>query len=298
MNISSLFSTFGIDSQITTINSEICEVVNPNFDSKITICHKALTFGGRDNIPDELRVQIMYENNNLAFHEYEATGHAALLGIHDSEDIVCAWKLKLSNATQGTISKQIKRKYIDEAKKIGFVQAPPNRSGEYVCVFRKEFIYFYLKNSSWLHDEPVRNLNEHFVPNNEEVISSYNSIDEGKRIEGGVNVLLYGVPGSGKSWTIEHEYCKPGSVVERLVFHPDYTYSDFIGQILPAVDEDGQVSYKFTPGPFTNILREAYNHPGTEYILIIEEINRGNAPAIFGEVWQRRPHRPIHPLHS
>ena len=286
MNISSLFSTFGIDSQITTINSEICEVVNPNFDSKITICHKALTFGGRDNIPDELRVQIMYENNNLAFHEYEATGHAALLGIHDSEDIVCAWKLKLSNATQGTISKQIKRKYIDEAKKIGFVQAPPNRSGEYVCVFRKEFIYFYLKNSSWLHDEPVRNLNEHFVPNNEEVISSYNSIDEGKRIEGGVNVLLYGVPGSGKSWTIEHEYCKPGSVVERLVFHPDYTYSDFIGQILPAVDEDGQVSYKFTPGPFTNILREAYNHPGTEYILIIEEINRGNAPAIFGEVFQ------------
>lgn len=98
--------------------------------------------------------------------------------------------------------------------------------------------------------------------------------------------MLYGVPGSGKSYTIEHEYCKPGSKVERLVFHPDYTYSDFIGQILPAVDDNGQVSYKFTAGPFTNILREAYNHPGTEYILIIEEINRGNAPAIFGEVFQ------------
>ena len=106
------------------------------------------------------------------------------------------------------------------------------------------------------------------------------------RLTTGCNVLLYGVPGSGKSWTIEHEYCKPGSVVERLVFHPDYTYSDFIGQILPAVAEDGQVSYKFTPGPFTNILREAYNHPDKEYILIIEEINRGNAPAIFGEVFQ------------
>ena len=109
---------------------------------------------------------------------------------------------------------------------------------------------------------------------------------EENRITTGCNVLLYGVPGSGKSWTIEHEYCKPGSVVERLVFHPDYTYSDFIGQILPAVAEDGQVSYKFTPGPFTNILREAYNNPGKEYILIIEEINRGNAPAIFGEVFQ------------
>lgn len=109
---------------------------------------------------------------------------------------------------------------------------------------------------------------------------------EAIRLSTGENVLLYGVPGSGKSWTIEHEYCKPGSIVERLVFHPDYTYSDFIGQILPAVAEDGQVSYKFTPGPFTNILREAYNNPGKEYILIIEEINRGNAPAIFGEVFQ------------
>lgn len=106
------------------------------------------------------------------------------------------------------------------------------------------------------------------------------------REENGANILLYGVPGSGKSWTIEHEYCKPGSIVERLVFHPDYTYSDFVGQILPAVAEDGQVSYKFTPGSFTNILREAYNNPGKKYILIIEEINRGNAPAIFGEVFQ------------
>ena len=109
---------------------------------------------------------------------------------------------------------------------------------------------------------------------------------ENNRVVSGRNILLYGVPGSGKSWTIEHEYCKPGSVVERLVFHPDYTYSDFIGQILPAVSEDGQVSYKFTPGPFTNILRESYNNPSKEYILIIEEINRGNAPAIFGEVFQ------------
>lgn len=106
------------------------------------------------------------------------------------------------------------------------------------------------------------------------------------RIDKGTNVLLYGVPGSGKSWTIEHEYCKKDSNVERLVFHPDYTYSDFIGQILPNVAEDGQVSYKFTPGPFTNILAEAFNNPEKEYILIIEEINRGNAPAIFGEVFQ------------
>ncbi len=109
---------------------------------------------------------------------------------------------------------------------------------------------------------------------------------EKNRLTTGTNVLLYGVPGSGKSWTIEHEYRKPGSVVVRLVFHPDYTYSDFVGQILPSVAENGQVSYQFTPGPLTNILHDAYHHPGEEYILIIEEINRGNAPAIFGEIFQ------------
>lgn len=109
---------------------------------------------------------------------------------------------------------------------------------------------------------------------------------ESNRLQTGTNVLLYGVPGSGKSWTIEHEYRKPGSKVVRLVFHPDYTYSDFIGQILPSVSDNGQVSYKFTPGPFTTILRDSYNNPDKEYILIIEEINRGNAPAIFGEVFQ------------
>ena len=107
-----------------------------------------------------------------------------------------------------------------------------------------------------------------------------------KRLETGSNILLYGVPGSGKSWTIQHEYCNSSSVVERLVFHPDYTYSDFVGQILPNVSEEGHVTYRFSPGPFTRALRDAYSDPSHEYIIIIEEINRGNAPAIFGDVFQ------------
>lgn len=120
----------------------------------------------------------------------------------------------------------------------------------------------------------------------EDIQTAINFLDFTDRLSCGTNVLLYGVPGSGKSWTIEHEYCKEGTKVERLVFHPDYTYSDFIGQILPVVASDGQVSYEFTAGPFTNILKDAYHDPQTEYILVIEEINRGNAPAIFGEVFQ------------
>lgn len=115
------------------------------------------------------------------------------------------------------------------------------------------------------------------------LMADYDTVE---RLSGGTNILLYGVPGSGKSWTIEHEYCHVGSVAERLVFHPDYTNADFIGQILPVVDAEKQVTYEFTSGPFTTILRDAYMHPMREYILIIEEVNRGNAPAIFGEVFQ------------
>lgn len=110
-------------------------------------------------------------------------------------------------------------------------------------------------------------------------------IDETTRLKCGVNVILYGVPGSGKSYTINNEYIDSDTSVERVVFHPDYTYSDFIGQILPkSVDDD--VAYEFTPGPFTKILKDSYRNPTNKYILVIEEINRGNAPSIFGDVFQ------------
>ena len=105
------------------------------------------------------------------------------------------------------------------------------------------------------------------------------------RLKGGKNVILYGVPGSGKSHTIGEQYCNDERRMERLVFHPDYTYSDFVGQILPNVTE-GNVSYEFIPGPFTRLLKKAHDNPSEEYCLIVEEINRGNAPAIFGEVFQ------------
>lgn len=108
-----------------------------------------------------------------------------------------------------------------------------------------------------------------------------------ERKRGGSNILLYGVPGSGKSHTIKNKYCIDADVVERVVFHPDYTYGDFVGQILPLTDEEsGKIRYEFSAGPFTRILSEAYNNPSSKYCLIIEEINRGNAPAIFGDIFQ------------
>lgn len=171
----------------------------------------------------------------------------------------------------------IKQESVEEvAKKVFIFESNPN-------IFATENYLGFLGSTKSLFE-----LDEFEVEETADEGQDAENIDYDKvpRIDNGTNVLLYGVPGSGKSWTIEHEYCKKNTNVERLVFHPDYTYSDFIGQILPNVADDGQVSYKFTAGPFTNILAEAYAHPQEEYILIIEEINRGNAPAIFGEVFQ------------
>lgn len=109
------------------------------------------------------------------------------------------------------------------------------------------------------------------------------------RKTGAENILLYGVPGAGKSHTIKTQYCPDDKYMERVVFHPDYTYSDFVGQILPRVEkteEGDKLKYVFTPGPFTKMLIKAEQDPGNYYYLIIEELNRGNAPAIFGEIFQ------------
>ena len=48
------------------------------------------------------------------------------------------------------------------------------------------------------------------------------------RLTPGENIILYGVPGSGKSWTIKHKYCNDSERMERIVFHPDYNYSVLI----------------------------------------------------------------------
>ncbi len=121
-----------------------------------------------------------------------------------------------------------------------------------------------------------------------------NTLEENKEVvkreTGAGNILLYGVPGAGKSYEIKTKYCDDEKCMERVVFHPDYTYSDFVGQILPRVekDKDGndKLKYVFTPGPFTKMLKKAENDPGSYYYLVIEELNRGNAPAIFGEIFQ------------
>ena len=142
-----------------------------------------------------------------------------------------------------------------------------------LAAFRAEFIFYYLDNYKKLH-----------YGSSQESTASV-AVGESGRLAQGTNIILYGVPGCGKSHEIKTKYCNDKKYMERVVFHPDYTYSDFIGQILPKTDGEN-ISYPFTPGPFTVILDKAIGDPGHMYYLVIEEINRGNAPAIFGEVFQ------------
>ena len=109
-------------------------------------------------------------------------------------------------------------------------------------------------------------------------------------------IIYYGVPGCGKSYevnkVINAELDKYGVTDKeyhkvRCVFHPEYCNADFVGQIYPYVKPDnGGVEYRFKPGPFAEIVRRAYRNPAEPFFLIIEEINRGNAAAIFGEMFQ------------
>ena len=120
-----------------------------------------------------------------------------------------------------------------------------------------------------------------------------------------INQIFFGMPGCGKSYHIEYDILGKDKVskeyvgkyskdrVIRTTFYQDYSNTDFVGQILPKVvkvsSEEGEkeiVEYIFNPGPFTLALIQAISNPTKKVALVIEEINRGNAPAIFGDIFQ------------
>lgn len=113
--------------------------------------------------------------------------------------------------------------------------------------------------------------------------------DKSESIQG-LNIIYRGYPGSGKSYEVEKKYLtdKKGNMIderryERVVFYPEYTNADFVGTIRPIVRQH-QTTYEFFPGPFTTILKRSIENPNTNFYLIIEEINRGKAESIFGDI--------------
>lgn len=111
-------------------------------------------------------------------------------------------------------------------------------------------------------------------------------------IRNGNNVVVYGTPGCGKSFYVENTMLENIGVKKdeqhriRTTFYQDYTNTDFIGQIIPKVKEDKSVTYEFNPGPFALAMKMAIEHSNEPVALVIEELNRGNAASIFGDIFQ------------
>jgi 5-methylcytosine-specific restriction protein B len=115
-----------------------------------------------------------------------------------------------------------------------------------------------------------------------------------------IQKILFGSPGTGKSYQVREiaknelkiPFDKDTNMLSntiKTVFHPEYTYADFMGKLLP-LTQNGFIIYKFYPGHFLRVLGMAYkaliDGSNENFLLVIDELNRGNAAAIFGTVFQ------------
>jgi len=117
-----------------------------------------------------------------------------------------------------------------------------------------------------------------------------------KKIVYPLQVMYYGAPGTGKSYRIASLIKKsyPGYTeyddnpyVFRTTIYRDYSYFDFVGNIMP-VTKEGKVSYEFVPGIFTTALCTALRTQdrNIDVYLILEEMSRGDIASIFGDIFQ------------
>lgn len=106
-----------------------------------------------------------------------------------------------------------------------------------------------------------------------------------KRLRTKKNLILQGPPGTGKTWLAKRLAFaligqKDDSKIRAVQFHPNLSYEDFIRGWRPS----GAGKLELVDGPFMEIVKTAIANPDSKYVLVIEEINRGNPAQILGEM--------------
>ena len=154
----------------------------------------------------------------------------------------------------------------------------------------KRFYEFVLKNEELLERKASSEVNQ--------LLKKYNkgqdeSLEIPRELESkkAHNRIVFGAPGTGKSFLLneEREY-EFKERYERVTFHPDYSYAHFVGTYKPVmVENEGtgkkEIEYNFVAGPFLRTYLKA-KMSSEPILLLIEEINRANVAAVFGDIFQ------------
>lgn len=101
-------------------------------------------------------------------------------------------------------------------------------------------------------------------------------------------VIFYGPPGTGKTYVarkLAAHLAGDSGKVDLVQFHPSYAYEDFVEGYRPARLEDGAAGFDLREGPLKRIARRAGKATDATFVLVIDEINRGNLSKVLGELY-------------